>query len=80
MLTLSTFGSDTRTDLPKVPYPTALDWFVIMCFAFVMLTLLEYAGVHYFTKVGSGEYFPGQEGEALWKACVRAHGISETLV
>lgn len=43
-------------------YPTALDWFVIMCFAFVMLTLLEYAGVHYFTKVGSGEYFPGQEG------------------
>ncbi|XP_028968513.1 gamma-aminobutyric acid receptor alpha-like [Galendromus occidentalis] len=61
VLTLSTFGSDTRTDLPKVPYPTALDWFVIMCFAFVMLTLLEYAGVHYFTKVGSGEYFPGQE-------------------
>ncbi|XP_022653054.1 gamma-aminobutyric acid receptor alpha-like isoform X1 [Varroa destructor] len=62
VLTLSTFGSDTRTDLPKVAYPTALDWFVIMCFAFVMLTLLEYAGVHYFTKVGSGEYFPGQEG------------------
>ncbi|CAN8006660.1 unnamed protein product, partial [Ixodes hexagonus] len=53
VLTLSTFVLDTRTDLPKVPYPTSLDWFVIMCFSFVIFTLLEYAGVHYFTKVGS---------------------------
>ncbi|XP_028968330.1 gamma-aminobutyric acid receptor alpha-like [Galendromus occidentalis] len=59
VLTLSTFGLDTRTDLPKVPYPTALDWFVIMCFTYVICSLLEFAGVHYFTKVGSGEYFPG---------------------
>ncbi|EEC13799.1 conserved hypothetical protein, partial [Ixodes scapularis] len=50
VLTLSTFVLDTRTDLPKVPYPTSLDWFVIMCFSFVIFTLLEYAGVHYFTK------------------------------
>ncbi|XP_064482178.1 gamma-aminobutyric acid receptor alpha-like isoform X2 [Ornithodoros turicata] len=56
VLTLSTFGLDTRTDLPKVPYPTSLDWFVIMCFSFVIFTLLEFAGVHYFTKVGSGEF------------------------
>ncbi|XP_023215415.1 gamma-aminobutyric acid receptor alpha-like [Centruroides sculpturatus] len=56
VLTLSTFGLDTRTDLPKVPYPTALDWFVIMSFMFVIATLLEFAGVHYFTKVGSGEF------------------------
>ncbi|RWS14117.1 putative GABA-gated ion channel-like protein, partial [Dinothrombium tinctorium] len=55
VLTLSTFGLDTRTDLPKVSYPTALDWFVIMCFSFVMFTILEFAGVHYFTKIGSGE-------------------------
>ncbi|CAN8032809.1 unnamed protein product, partial [Ixodes persulcatus] len=53
VLTLSTFVLDTRTDLPKVPYPTSLDWFVIMCFSFVIFTLLEYAGVHYFTKVRS---------------------------
>ena len=46
---------DTRDDLPKVPYATALDWFVIMCFGFVIGTLLEYAGVHYFTKIDSGE-------------------------
>ena len=55
MLTLSTFGLDTRTDLPRVSYATALDWFTIMCFLFVVFTLLEFAGVHYFTKIGSGE-------------------------
>ncbi|KAI1286118.1 Gamma-aminobutyric acid receptor subunit alpha-6 [Halotydeus destructor] len=55
VLTLSTFGMDTRTDLPKVSYPTALDWFVIMCFSFVSSTLLEFASVHYFTKIGFGE-------------------------
>ena len=46
---------DTRDDLPKVHYATALDWFVLMCFGFVIATILEYAGVHYFTKIGSGE-------------------------
>lgn len=56
VLTLSTFGLDTKTDLPKVSYPTALDWFVIMCFTFVIATLLEFAGVHYFTKIGFGEF------------------------
>lgn len=61
MLTLSTFGLDTKTDLPKVSYPTALDWFVIMCFTFVIATLLEFAGVHYFTKIGYGE-FPVETG------------------
>ncbi|XP_075734536.1 gamma-aminobutyric acid receptor subunit alpha-2 [Rhipicephalus microplus] len=66
VLTLSTFGLDTRTDLPKVPYPTSLDWFVIMCFSFVIFTLLEFAGVHYFTKVGSGEFpLTDEEGEAV---------------
>ena len=45
---------DTRNDLPKVPYATALDWFIIMSYLFVTATLLEYAGVHYFTKIGIG--------------------------
>ncbi|CAG2176581.1 unnamed protein product, partial [Oppiella nova] len=26
-----------------------------MCFLFVVFTLLEFAGVHFFTKVGTGE-------------------------
>jgi len=55
VLTLSTFGIDSRRDLPRVAYPTALDWYTHMCFLFVVSTLLEFAGVHYFTKVGTGE-------------------------
>ena len=55
VLTLSTFGLDTRTDLPRVSYATALDWYTIMCFLFVVFTLLEFASVHYFTKIGTGK-------------------------
>lgn len=36
-------------------YATALDWFLLMSFFYCIATLLEFAGVHYFTKVGSGE-------------------------
>ncbi|KAH7646461.1 gamma-aminobutyric acid receptor alpha-like [Dermatophagoides farinae] len=53
VLTLSTFGLDSRSDLPRVSYATALDWYTVMCFLFVVFTLLEFAGVHYFTKVGT---------------------------
>lgn len=56
---------DTRDDLPKVHYATALDWFVIMCFGFVIGTLLQFAGVHYFTKLGSGEFEDSSEDEDL---------------
>lgn len=49
------FSLDSRTDLPKVKYATALDWFLLMSFFYCIATLLEFAGVHYFTKVGSGE-------------------------
>lgn len=55
MLTLSTISLDSRTDLPKVRYATALDCFLLMSFFYCIATLLEFAGVHYFTKVGSGE-------------------------
>lgn len=36
-------------------YATALDWFLLMSFFYCIATLLEFAGVHFFTKVGSGE-------------------------
>ncbi|CAA9993243.1 unnamed protein product [Nesidiocoris tenuis] len=50
VLTLSTISLDSRTDLPKVRYATALDWFLLMSFFYCIATLLEFAGVHYFTK------------------------------
>lgn len=66
VLTLSTISLDSRTDLPKVRYATALDWFLLYCFFYCIATLLEFAGVHYFTKVGSGE-IPIDEEE--WEEC-----------
>lgn len=60
------FSLDSRTDLPKVRYATALDWFLLMSFFYCIATLLEFAGVHYFTKVGSGE-IPVDEEE--WEDC-----------
>ncbi|EFA02907.2 cys-loop ligand-gated ion channel subunit [Tribolium castaneum] len=66
VLTLSTISLDSRTDLPKVRYATALDWFLLMSFFYCIATLLEFAGVHYFTKVGSGE-IPVDEDD--WEDC-----------
>jgi gamma-aminobutyric acid receptor subunit alpha len=51
-------GLDNRNDLPKVSYSTALDYFVGTCFAFVLASIIQFAGVHYFTKHGSGEVPP----------------------
>ena len=34
----------------EVHYATALDWFIICSFLYCMASLLEFAGVHYFTK------------------------------
>lgn len=48
-------GIDNRGDLPKVSYSTALDYFVGVCFGFVLATILQFAGVHFFTKRNSGE-------------------------
>lgn len=50
-------GLEARTDLPKVSYPSALDFFVFLSFAFIFATILQFAVVHYFTKYGSGECY-----------------------
>ncbi len=51
-LTLTTLALDSRKELPSVPYTTGLDWFMIMCYSYVVASMLEYSGVHYFTKIG----------------------------
>ena len=56
-------GIDNRVDLPKVSYSTALDYFVAMCFAFVLASIIQFSGVHFFTKQGSGETFPDSDDE-----------------
>ncbi|EZA47794.1 Gamma-aminobutyric acid receptor subunit alpha-4 [Ooceraea biroi] len=67
VLTLSTISLDSRTDLPKVGYATALDWFLLMSFGYCIATLLEFAGVHYFTKIGSGEVALDDEEWEEWE-------------
>ncbi|XP_020280636.1 gamma-aminobutyric acid receptor alpha-like isoform X2 [Pseudomyrmex gracilis] len=64
VLTMTFLGLEARTDLPKVPYPTALDFFVFLSFAFIFATIIQFAVVHYFTKYGSGEcYFSSDLSE-----------------
>ncbi|CAI9727246.1 gamma-aminobutyric acid receptor alpha-like [Octopus vulgaris] len=55
VLTMTFLGLDIRTDLPKVSYVTALDYYVAVCFGFVISTIIQFAVVHYFTKYGTGD-------------------------
>jgi hypothetical protein len=41
VLTMTFLGLEARTDLPKVPYPTALDFFVFLSFAFILATIIQ---------------------------------------
>jgi gamma-aminobutyric acid receptor subunit alpha len=75
---LSTISLDSRTDLPKVRYATALDWFLLMSFFYCIATLLEFAGVHYFTKVGSGE-IPVSDDEEEWESVETIEEIGGNL-
>lgn len=43
VLSISTVGSGHRIDLPRVSYSTALDIYIVVCFGFVFLALVEYA-------------------------------------
>lgn len=57
VLTMTFLGLECRNNLPKVPYCTALDYYVAISFAFIFATIIQFAIVHHFTKVGSGEYY-----------------------
>ena len=41
VLPMTFTGLEARTDLPKVPYPTALDFFVFLSFAFIFATIIQ---------------------------------------
>lgn len=55
VLTMTFLGLDIRTDLPKVSYVTALDYYVAVCFVFVISTIIQFAVVHYYTKYSTGD-------------------------
>lgn len=47
MLTMTTINTHLRETLPKIPYVKAIDVYLMGCFVFVFLALLEYAFVNY---------------------------------
>ena len=73
VLTMTFMGLEARKDLPKVTYPTALDYFVFISFMYIFCTVVQvsqdiaeqhlnwsvskFGLVHHFTKMGSGEYY-----------------------
>merc|ERR1712038_1017391 len=57
VLTMTFMGLEARKDLPKVTYPTALDYFVFISFMYIFSTVVQFGLVHHFTKLGSGEYY-----------------------
>merc|ERR1719361_2742479 len=68
VLTMTFLGLEARTDLPQVAYPTALDYFVFISFMFIFSTVVQFALVHYFTKVGAGEYYLQELEETICMA------------
>ncbi|XP_054846143.1 gamma-aminobutyric acid receptor subunit beta-1 isoform X2 [Eublepharis macularius] len=64
VLTMTTISTHLRETLPKIPYVKAIDIYLMGCFVFVFLALLEYAFVNY-TFFGKG---PQQQKKAAEKA------------
>ena len=55
VLTMTFIALDSRSDLPRVTYPTALDNYILLCYAFLFLCIVEFAMVHSFTKFNTGD-------------------------
>ncbi|XP_066904849.1 gamma-aminobutyric acid receptor subunit alpha-6 isoform X2 [Halyomorpha halys] len=51
VLSITTLGFGGRSSLPKVSYATALDWYVIICFAFAFAVMIEYAIINFMDKI-----------------------------
>uniref|UniRef100_A0A8C7L3I9 Gamma-aminobutyric acid type A receptor subunit beta2 n=1 Tax=Oncorhynchus kisutch TaxID=8019 RepID=A0A8C7L3I9_ONCKI len=66
VLTMTTINTHLRETLPKIPYVKAIDMYLMGCFVFVFLALLEYALVNYIF-FGRG---PQRQKRAAEKAAV----------
>ncbi|XP_037805179.1 gamma-aminobutyric acid receptor subunit alpha-1-like isoform X2 [Penaeus monodon] len=50
VLSLTKIGFGGKTSMPKVSYPTSLDYFVILCFTFVFGAIVEYTMMHFLER------------------------------
>ncbi|XP_067949021.1 gamma-aminobutyric acid receptor subunit beta-like [Watersipora subatra] len=48
VLTMTTISTGVRASLPRISYVKAIDIYLVICFVFVFVALLEYAAVNYF--------------------------------
>ncbi|MBN3303409.1 GBRB4 protein, partial [Amia calva] len=67
VLTMTTINTHLRETLPKIPYVKAIDVYLMGCFVFVFLALLEYAFVNY-VFFGQGPQQQKKINERLNKA------------
>ncbi|XP_074492857.1 gamma-aminobutyric acid receptor subunit beta-3 isoform X2 [Sebastes fasciatus] len=67
VLTMTTINTHLRETLPKIPYVKAIDMYLMGCFVFVFLALLEYAFVNYIF-FGRGPQMQKRLAEKIQKA------------
>uniref|UniRef100_A0A671VIT1 Gamma-aminobutyric acid type A receptor subunit beta3 n=1 Tax=Sparus aurata TaxID=8175 RepID=A0A671VIT1_SPAAU len=67
VLTMTTINTHLRETLPKIPYVKAIDMYLMGCFVFVFLALLEYAFVNYIF-FGRGPQMQKKLAEKIQKA------------
>ncbi|XP_034297715.1 gamma-aminobutyric acid receptor subunit beta-4 isoform X2 [Pantherophis guttatus] len=79
VLTMTTINTHLRETLPKIPYVKAIDVYLMGCFVFVFLALLEYAFVNYIF-FGRGPRQQKKQSERLNKATNEKHRYEEKRV
>ncbi|XP_055333464.1 gamma-aminobutyric acid receptor subunit alpha-2-like isoform X2 [Paramacrobiotus metropolitanus] len=65
LLTLATMNQDQKDVLPKTSYPTALEWYILICNLYVSASIIQFAAVHFFTKTGFEELNFPKDREAV---------------
>ncbi|KAL2304489.1 hypothetical protein Nmel_013241, partial [Mimus melanotis] len=79
VLTMTTINTHLRETLPKIPYVKAIDVYLMGCFVFVFLALLEYAFVNYIF-FGRGPRQQKKQSERISKANNERHRYEEKRV
>ncbi|KJH52151.1 Neurotransmitter-gated ion-channel ligand binding domain protein [Dictyocaulus viviparus] len=55
VLTMVLITNDSKSDVPKVNFPTALDIYIWICYTTLLVCMIEFTVVHYYTKFNTGD-------------------------
>ncbi|CAJ0592117.1 unnamed protein product [Cylicocyclus nassatus] len=68
VLTMVLISNDSKSDVPKVNFPTALDIYIWICYTTLLICMVEFTVVHYFTKFNTGDpEIQAVERERMWR-------------